>query len=121
MQILDKDKILDFMIKRQAGLEYQVVRDFAGGLEGRLYARNELKFWREAIERGEFDGEIQEVYIILSKTHPEIVDFTFYTEKEAVNKRIDELNFLVQNEEFWYITMYSSFRNSGNLGEVEKN
>jgi hypothetical protein len=58
--------------------------------------------------------EIPEVYIILSVTGPEIVDFTFYTELGEVLARVDDLNKLAGKREYWYITMYS---NSRKLGE----
>lgn len=114
MKVCDKEKLLDFMSKRKDGLYHQVTQDFAGGLEGRLYMHNEVKFWKEAIERGEFDSELPEVYIILSKTPPEVVDFTFYADREAVETRVAELNKLAKSDEYWYITMYSSFRNLEN-------
>lgn len=61
--------------------------------------------------------ELKEMYIILSKTQPEIADFTFYTDLETVNNRVKELNKLAKSEEYWYITMYSNSRNSGKFGE----
>lgn len=63
------------------------------------------------------DTEFREVYIILSKTQPEIVDFTFYTDLETVNNRVVELNKLAKSREYWHITMYNNSRNSGNLVE----
>lgn len=66
----------------------------------------------------EFDTELQEVYIILSKTQPEIVDFTFYTDLETVNNRVDELNKLAKSREYWHITMYRNSRNSEKDGEM---
>lgn len=122
MVILDRDMILSFMTKRRNSLYDQITRDFGGGLGGRLYAHNELKFWKEAIERGEFDREIEcdlvgEVYVILSKTQPEIVDFTFYIDKETVGKRVDELNKIAKRDEYWYITLFGNHRNCQNLEE----
>lgn len=58
-----------------------------------------------------------EVYIILSETHPEIVDFTFYIDKTEVEERVKDLNKLARKREYWYITMYSNSRNSGKDGE----
>jgi hypothetical protein len=52
MKVIDKEKILDFMTKRKDGLYEQVTKDFAGGLEGRLYTHNETKFWKEAVSVG---------------------------------------------------------------------
>jgi hypothetical protein len=122
MRVLDKEKILDFMKKRKDGLYHQVTQDFAGGLEGRLYMHNEVKFWKEAVERGEFDGEIPEVYVILCSAHNEIVDFTFYTDENEISRRVDQLNELSKNTKYWYITMYSNSRNSEKDGKtVPKN
>lgn len=100
------------MTKRKDALYDQVTRDFGGGLGGKLYAHNELKYWKEAIERGEFDGELEEIYVILSVTHPELADFTFYNDREAVIKRVDEMNEIAKKAEYWYITLYSNLRNS---------
>jgi hypothetical protein len=117
MKVLDRQKILDFMTLRKYALDEQIIKDFTGGVQSRVFEERELKYWKEAIERGEFDTSIEEVYVILSKTQPEIVDFTFYVEKEAVEARIEELNTIAKGTEFWYLTMYSSHRNSENLGK----
>lgn len=61
--------------------------------------------------------DTEEVYVVLSKTQPEIVDFTYYTEEETVQKRVEDLNKLAKREEYWYITLYSSHRNLGESGE----
>jgi hypothetical protein len=106
MKVLDRKKILDFMTLRKATLDELVFRDFSGGLWDRVAEQREVKYWKEAIERGEFDTGLQEVYIILSKTKPEIVDFTFYTDRDRVSKRVDYLNMLAKSREYWYITMY---------------
>lgn len=118
MKVLDKDKILEFMGKRKEGLYNQVTKDFAGGLEGRLYSHNEVKYWKEAIERGEFDTDIQEVYIILSSDLPELVDFTYFTDKETVIGRVGELNKLAGGTKYFWVTLYDNFRNWGNLGNL---
>ena len=57
--------------------------------------------------------ETGEIYIILSVTGPEIVDFTYYTELGEVLARVDDLNKLAGKREYWYITMYSNHRNKG--------
>jgi hypothetical protein len=105
MRFLDKLKILDFMGKRKDALYNQEIRDFGGGFSGRNYEHSEVKFWKEAIERGEFDST-PEVYVILSATQPEIVDFTYYIDKEAVSARVEYLNKLAKRREFWYLTLY---------------
>ena len=112
IKVLDRKKILDFMTLRKASLDDQLTRDFSGGTWGRLEEQREVKYWKEAIERGEFDTELQEVYIILSQTQPEIVDFTYYTDKELVSKRVDYLNKLAKRREYWYITMYHNSTDS---------
>lgn len=114
MRFLDKFKILDFMGKRKDSIYNQITRDFGGGLSGREYEHSEVKYWTEAIERGEFDTELKEVYVILSATHPEIADFTFYDDEESASKRVEELNKLAKRQEYWYITLYSNLRNSEN-------
>jgi hypothetical protein len=55
MEILIKKNILAAMKKRMAALKDQIDRDFGGGLAGRNEAWREVKYWKEAIERGEFD------------------------------------------------------------------
>ena len=112
MIFLDRSKLLDFMKKRKDSLYNQITRDFGGGLFGRVYEHSEVKFWKEAIERGEFDSELIEVYIILSATHPEIADFTFYNDKESVLERVAYLNKLAKREEYWHVTLYRNVRNS---------
>lgn len=59
-----------------------------------------------------------EIYVILSQTQPEIVDFTFYTDEETVDARVKDLNKLAKKREYWYITLYSNHRNSENDGET---
>lgn len=54
-EMIDKKKILDFMTGRFKYLEEQVNRDFGGGLAHRIGEYREIKYWKEAIERGEFD------------------------------------------------------------------
>lgn len=63
------------------------------------------------------ETESSEVYVILSATKPEIVDFTYYTDITTVLTRISELNRLTKSREYWYITLY---RNVRNLGEGVK-
>jgi hypothetical protein len=50
-----KDNILKAMEKRMAALQSLIDRDYNGGLNGYLEAWREVKYWKEAIERGEFD------------------------------------------------------------------
>lgn len=45
------------MTKRMKSLEEQHIRDFNGGLQHRIFEYREVKWWKEAIERGEFDSE----------------------------------------------------------------
>jgi lipid II:glycine glycyltransferase (peptidoglycan interpeptide bridge formation enzyme) len=58
-----------------------------------------------------------EIFVVLSKTQPEIVDFTFYTDEETVDARVKDLNKLAKREEYWYITLFPSHRNSEEDGE----
>jgi hypothetical protein len=117
MKVLDRKKITDFMNKRMEALYDQHIRDFSGGVQSRLHEWREVKFWKEAIERGEFDSELQEAYIILSETHPSIVDFTYYTDIETVTRRVAELNEMTQRREYWFITVYGNYRNLGKTNE----
>lgn len=57
MEKIDKQKLLDFMTSRFNYLNEQVLRDFGGGLVDRHGEFREVKYWKEAIERGEFDLE----------------------------------------------------------------
>lgn len=111
-RLLDTDKLIDCMTKRKDMLYNELIRDFGGGLGGRLYTHNEVKYWKESIERGEFDiPDFREIYIILTKEHPEIADFTFYVDREKVAKRVEDLNTLAGRDEYWVLTLYSNFRN----------
>jgi transcription antitermination factor NusA-like protein len=82
--------------------------------------QNSIKLSKEILTQF-FDDTHKEVYIILSKTQPEIVDFTFYTEIEAVEKRIEYLNSLARKEEFWYLTLFSNHRNAGEVEKTQEN
>jgi hypothetical protein len=57
MSSVDKTKILAFMEKRMNALRHLIQRDFASNLAGTNEAFREVKYWKEAIERGEFDRE----------------------------------------------------------------
>jgi hypothetical protein len=71
------------------------------------------------VERIDFQQrEQKESYVILSKTQPEIVDFTYYTDEEVVSKRVADLNKLAKREEYWYITLFPSHRNSEKDGKM---
>lgn len=50
-----KDNMLAAMESRMAALQDNIERDYNGGLSGYLEAWREVKYWKEAIERGEFD------------------------------------------------------------------
>lgn len=52
---ISKAKILNFMSKRMEAIQNQIDRDFGSGLTGRNEAYREVKYWKEAIERGCFD------------------------------------------------------------------
>ena len=118
MKFLNKEKILGFLSLRKEALYNQITKDFNGGLGGRVYEHSEVKYWKEAIERGEFDSELPEVYVILSATYPEIADFTYYTDKEVVSKRVDDLNNLAKKREYWFITLYGNLRNAEKKGDA---
>lgn len=127
MKFLDRGKILEFMKKRKDTLYDHLTRDFGGEYTHiRKNQHDELKYWKEAIERGEFDSTLEEllgfeeVYIIMTLTN-EPVDFTFYTDKEVVERRVNELNGLSDLGIYWYITLYGNFRNEKNLVHSEKN
>jgi hypothetical protein len=125
MDFLSKKKLLEFMGNRKEGLYEEITRDFGGGLQGRVYSHNELKYWKEAIERGEFDGvdDDSEVYILMyqpgevEEFYPAVVDHSFYISKESISKRVDELNRLLEISSgtdkgwYFYITLYSNLRN----------
>lgn len=51
---LNKDKILKAMESRMVALQDHINRDYSGGLVGYNEAWREVKYWKEAIERGEF-------------------------------------------------------------------
>lgn len=50
--------LLHKMKQRMDALQYRMDRDFSGSVQSDLYAFNELKFWKELIERGEADVRI---------------------------------------------------------------
>jgi hypothetical protein len=54
---MDKQKVLLKMDLRMAWLEEMAARDYDGGLHNWIAMYREIKYWKEAIERGEFDGK----------------------------------------------------------------
>ena len=60
-EVLDKEKILKFMSQRKEALYNQMCGDFGGGFSGKMYEHMEVKYWKEAIERGEFDVDDSKV------------------------------------------------------------
>lgn len=108
--VLDKKKLLDFMTSRFNKLNDQAVKDFTGDMQPRIHELREVKYWKEAIERGEFDDGLQEIYLILSHTEPQIVDYTFYKDVEIVRERVARLNHNLPKQEYWFITLYENAR-----------
>lgn len=47
--------IVEKMAERMAQLEARITMDYSGGLHGFNEAWREVKYWKEAIERGEFN------------------------------------------------------------------
>lgn len=113
--MLDKDKILNFMTRRKDALNDHITRDFGGHMQGRVYEHSEVKYWKEAIERGQFDS-VMEVYMIMTLAN-EPVDFTFYTDEAEVEERVKYLNSISDGAVYWYITLVSNFRNEKKGGE----
>lgn len=60
MNTIDKRNILNDMSVRLAALEDVTERDFSGGIQSYVSAIRELKQWKEAIERGEYDIKVWE-------------------------------------------------------------
>jgi hypothetical protein len=52
---LNKDKLIKDMSARQVALQHLIDRDTNGNTQAFLEAWREVKYWREAIERNEFD------------------------------------------------------------------
>jgi hypothetical protein len=52
---IDKDLIIRKMTERLTALEDRSLRDFSGGIQSDVFAIRELKHWKEAIQRNEFD------------------------------------------------------------------
>lgn len=55
MRQIDTNKLLAFMTKRMNALQHEIDKDKGGGLSDSLAKWYECKWWKEAIERGEFD------------------------------------------------------------------
>jgi hypothetical protein len=58
--VIGKTKIHSFMAQRFDLLQDDINRDFGGGLSDRLAKWQEVKYWKEAIERGVFDEDESE-------------------------------------------------------------
>jgi hypothetical protein len=52
---MDKELIIEKMEQRMRALRDLIDRDYAGNLVGLNEAYREVKYWKEAIERGEFE------------------------------------------------------------------
>lgn len=52
--------LLNAMERRMGALDDIILRDFNGGLSTALGKWSELKYWKEAIERGEFDEVVHD-------------------------------------------------------------
>jgi hypothetical protein len=55
VECLNKDLLIQKMSQRLTILEERMLRDFTGGMQSDIYTIRELKYWKEAIERKEFD------------------------------------------------------------------
>jgi hypothetical protein len=60
VKLVDKELIVNKMEQRLKALEDRMLRDFSGAIQSDVYTIRELKYWKEAIERGEFDMVISE-------------------------------------------------------------
>ncbi|MGD6876905.1 hypothetical protein [Bacillus infantis] len=58
MNVLDKNSILRQMTGRMESLQHMIDRDFGGDTHDTLIKFRELKYWKEAIERGEFNLKV---------------------------------------------------------------
>jgi hypothetical protein len=58
MNVFDKKLTLHKINERMVALKDRMDRDFSGGLQHDVYAYNELKYWKELIERGGLDIRI---------------------------------------------------------------
>jgi hypothetical protein len=57
---LDKYLLINKMAHRQAALLSLIERDITGNTLAVLEAWREVKYWKEAIERNEFDFDLKE-------------------------------------------------------------
>jgi hypothetical protein len=55
MNVLDKEKLIATMEKRYNSLNDQITKDFTGDIQSRIHEFRELKHWKEAISRAEYD------------------------------------------------------------------
>lgn len=94
------------MTKRKSSLDDIITKDFGGGIAEKLAEQREVKFWKEAIERGEFDSDDKDVYIIVPTTGDGPVTWTYYTDVEVVKKRVNELNTGGRVGQYSYIKLY---------------
>ncbi|RYI30528.1 hypothetical protein EVU96_08930 [Bacillus infantis] len=52
--MIDKKLILHKMSERMKSLQHLIDKDISGNTQAALEAWREVKYWKEAIERGEF-------------------------------------------------------------------
>lgn len=60
MNVLDKQKLLNDITVRYESLKDRIDKDYTGGITSFHEAVRELKYWKESIERGEYDIQIWE-------------------------------------------------------------
>lgn len=60
MNHIEKELIVSKMTERMNALQKLIDRDISGNTQATLEAWREVKYWKEAISRGEFDIKIWE-------------------------------------------------------------
>jgi hypothetical protein len=55
MKCINKELLIHNMDTRLKSLEFRHQRDFSGGVQSDIFTIRELKFWKECLERGEYD------------------------------------------------------------------
>lgn len=94
------------MTKRKAALDGKIERDFGGGIAEKLAEQRECKFWKEAIERGEFDSEYPAIYIIVPAFDLGLQSLgSYFVDEEVVKKKVYELNKTTKIGEYTYVKL----------------
>ncbi len=89
--LVDKLLLIKKFTERKEILYNQTIRDFGGGSH-RFDEHRECKYWKEAIERGEFDLDPKTCGYVVTDECMNLVEFMIYMDRKVAQGIADHLN-----------------------------